>query len=71
MPSTTPICQVRVIGTTDHAAELLAYVAEQARRLLGPHITCRTQTRSARRTGQVRVYLTITRKEAIDDNDHG
>jgi hypothetical protein len=65
MPATrpAPLCQVRVIAPTRDAAALLAYLTEQARHLFGGTATYHTQTRSARRTGHVRVYLTITRKE--------
>jgi hypothetical protein len=58
-----PLCQIRVIAATDDATALLTRITEQARHLLGPDITCRTQTRSARRIGHVRAYVTISRKE--------
>jgi hypothetical protein len=69
MPPTTatvrpaPLCQVRVIAPADQATTLAGQLAEHARRLFGDQITCRTTIRYARRTGYVRVYLTITRKE--------
>jgi hypothetical protein len=58
-----PVLQVRVIARDEHAQALIADLAARAHALLGDGITCRTQTRSARRTGYVRVYLTATRKE--------
>jgi hypothetical protein len=56
----TPVLHIRVIGQHDQADELLARLTEHARALFGPHATYRTHTRSARRIGQVRAYLTIT-----------
>jgi hypothetical protein len=58
-----PLCQVRVIAPANQATTLAGQLAEHARRLFGEHITCRTAIRYARRTGYVRVYLTITGKE--------
>jgi hypothetical protein len=63
-PRPAPLCQVRVIATARDAAALLAHLTEQARRRFGSTATYHTQARSARRTGHVRVYLTITPKEA-------
>ncbi|MFY1675057.1 hypothetical protein ACN27G_34825 [Plantactinospora sp. WMMB334] len=60
----TPILQVRVIADPDHAQVLTTELAQRARQLLGPDVEYRTQTRSARRTGYVRVYLTATRQES-------
>jgi hypothetical protein len=58
-----PILQARVIAEPSHARILIAELADRARQLLGPDITYRAQTRTARRTGFVSVYLTATRKE--------
>jgi hypothetical protein len=49
-------------GTSGSGAWLLE-LTDRARQLLGPDVTYRAQTRTARRTGYVRVYLTATRKE--------
>ena len=59
-----PIAQIRVIAATHHAPALITDLAERARALIGPRATYRTQTRPAQRIGYVRVYLTVTRKEA-------
>lgn len=59
-----PLLQVRVIAAPDHAQALVAQLTQRARELLGPAVEIRTQTRSARRTGHVRLYLTATRKES-------
>jgi hypothetical protein len=71
MPTThpAPLCQVRVIGPIDHAGDLLAALAEHAQRLFGSDATYRTHTRSARRIGHVRAYLTVTGKEVENDHD--
>ena len=58
-----PILQVRVIAPPAHAQALTADLAATARQLLGPGITYRTHTRTARRTGYIRLYLTATRTE--------
>ena len=59
-----PLLQVRVTGATGYAQAILADLATRVRPLLGPDIRCTTTTRPARRVGHVRVYLTVTRKEA-------
>jgi hypothetical protein len=59
----TPILQARVVAEPSHAQVLIAELTDRARQLLGPDVTYRAQTRTARRTGYVRVYLTATRKE--------
>ncbi len=63
-----PLLQVRVIGATGYAQAILADLATRVRPLLGTDIRCTTTTRPARRVGHVRVYLTITRKEATDEH---
>jgi len=65
-----PLLQIRVIGATGYAQAILADLATRVRPLLGPDIRCTTATRAARRTGHVRAYLTVTRKEATDEH-HG
>ncbi len=59
----TPVAQIRVIATEQHARAILACAAYHARDVLGPGHTYRTATRPARRAGVVRAYLTVTRKE--------
>jgi hypothetical protein len=59
--------QIRVIGSDDQAQAVLTELHHRARALLGPGYTYRTHTRSARRIGHIRVYLTITRKERSTD----
>jgi hypothetical protein len=64
-PHHVPVLQVRAIGQPDHVQAVLDAATQAAERVLGPHITCRTQTRSAGRIGYVRAYLTVTRKENL------
>ena len=64
--SIAPLVQIRVIGPTGHATELLTRAAEQARRLYGLRATYRTQTRTARRAGYIRAYLTVTPERSED-----
>lgn len=67
-----PVAQIRVIATEQHARAILACAAYHTRDVLGPGHTYRTTTRPARRVGQVRAYLTVTRKEApVATDDHG
>lgn len=65
MPTTrtAPVFQVRVIAEPGHARTLMHHLTAGAKQLLGPDHEYRTQTRIARRSGYVRVYLTATRKE--------
>jgi hypothetical protein len=65
-----PLIQVRVIGHRDQADELLTYLADYVHGMFGTHANYRTQTRSARRIGHVRAYLTITRKERSAHDPH-
>ncbi|MEV7227270.1 hypothetical protein AB0M79_09645 [Polymorphospora sp. NPDC051019] len=60
----TPLLQVRVIARADDAQAVIADVVNRAHALLGPTAEYRVQTRSARRTGYTRVYLTVTAKES-------
>ena len=65
MPTTrtTPLLQIRVIGPADHAQVLTTDLVHRAEVLLGSGVQYRTHTRSARRIGYVRLYITATRKE--------
>jgi translation elongation factor EF-G len=64
-----PIMQVRVIGPDRYTHAVLADLTRRVETLLGgtPH-TCHTHTRTARRLGHVRVYLTITPRETTHDH---
>jgi hypothetical protein len=66
----SPVAQVRVIATEQHARAILACAAYHARDVLGPGHIFRTATRPARRAGHVRAYLTVTRKEEPGDTPH-
>jgi hypothetical protein len=65
-----PILQVRVIAEPGHAQVLITELTDRARQLFGPDVTYRAQTRTARRIGYVRVYLTATRKEETTIDHH-
>jgi precorrin-6x reductase len=65
-----PLLQVRVIGATGDAQAILAELVSRAKFICGSSYTYRTSTRPAGRAGHVRVYLTITRKEATIEQ-HG
>jgi hypothetical protein len=67
---TAPLCQIRVIGPADDVTTLIVQLAARTRLLFGSQASYRTHTRSARRAGYVRAYLTITGKEPPDDH-HG
>jgi hypothetical protein len=59
-----PILAVRLIGpaatVTAHTTALVAHLTAT----YGGRATCRTSTHHASHTGEIRVYLTITPKEA-------
>jgi hypothetical protein len=71
MPSTASLIQIRIIGPTDQANQMISNAAEHARRQFGTTATYRSQIRSAHRIGYVRAYLTVTRKETHDDSNDG
>jgi hypothetical protein len=58
-----PLLAVRLIGPTDvvavHKQHLLAHFAES----FGDHAICRASTHPASYANEIRVYLTVTRKE--------
>ena len=60
-----PLLTVRLIGPADvvaaHKAHLLAYLAET----LEGQATCRTSTRPASYTNEIRVYITVARREVM------
>ena len=62
-----PIFAVRLIGhtatVTAHTAALVAHLTAT----YGGRATCRTSTHHASHTGEIRVYLTLTPKEATPD----
>jgi hypothetical protein len=70
MPTTalrrTPILQIRVVGPVDQVHALLAHLDEHTVVTLGADTTRTVNTRTARRVGHLRGYLTITRKEAAN-----
>jgi hypothetical protein len=70
-PVRPPVLQVRLIGPRPLVDQLAATLATAARAALGPVTTYTMHTRTARRTGHVRLYLTATTKEEQhrDDRD--
>ena len=70
MPTTTPrgklILQIRVIGPVDQVHALLAHLDQHTAATVGTDTTRTVNTRTARRVGHLRGYLTITRKEAAN-----
>ena len=69
-PTRAPIAHIRVIAATGHAQALIADITAHARTVLGENATYRIHTRPARRTGHLRAYLTVTRKEDPDADRH-
>ena len=59
-----PLLAVRLIGPADavtaHKEHLLAHFADT----FGDHATCRTSTHPASHANELRVYLTVTAREA-------
>ena len=58
-----PLLAVRLIGRSDVAAAEKAYLIHHFNEVFGAEATCRVSTRAADRAGEIRVYLTVTRKE--------
>jgi hypothetical protein len=63
--SPAPTFQIRIIGPRDSADQLLHHLTQQVTPLFGPHVRYTSQVRTARRTGYVRAYFTVTPKEPI------
>lgn len=59
----TSILQIRVIGPVDQVHALLAHLEQHTTATLGTVTTRTIHTRTARRLGHVRGYLTITRNQ--------
>lgn len=66
-----PLLAVRLIGPTETVAIQKNYLTAFYSEFYGDQVAIRTSTRSARRTGFVRMYLTITSKETHGQNDTG
>lgn len=58
-----PLLAVRLIGPTEIVTRQKAYLSTYLPELLGEEVVCRTSTHPASHTGEIRVYLTITRRE--------
>jgi hypothetical protein len=58
-----PILAVRLIGpaaeVTAHTTALVAHLTAE----YGDRVTCRTSTHHASHAGEIRCYITVTRKE--------
>ncbi|MEU4623099.1 hypothetical protein AB0G04_24390 [Actinoplanes sp. NPDC023801] len=58
-----PLLAIRLIGPTDTVQVQQRYLTAYLDKLFGGQATVRSSTHSARRTGEIRVYVTVTRKE--------
>jgi hypothetical protein len=59
-----PLLAVRLIGPTAVVTAYKNHLINHFARELGQQATCRTSTHPAQHTNEIRVYLTIHRKEA-------
>ncbi|MFI7541085.1 hypothetical protein [Actinoplanes sp. NPDC049599] len=57
-----PILAVRLIGPADVVTAQRAALVAQLTTAYGDRATCRTSTHHASRTGEIRVYITVTAK---------
>lgn len=59
-----PILAVRLIGPIEVVTTQKAALVAQLTATYGARATCRTSTHPAQHAGEIRVYLTLTAKEA-------
>ena len=62
-----PVIAVRLIGPIAIVEAHATTLAAQLRADYGRRATCRTSTHPARHTGESRIYITVTPKEATPD----
>ena len=60
-----PILAVRLIGPAAAVETYGKAIAAQLGAQYGRRATCRISTHHARHTGEIRVYITVTRKEPV------
>jgi hypothetical protein len=60
---TRPLIAVRLIGPADVVASHKAHLIEHFAAIYGSRAICRTSTRAASYTNELRVYVTVTAKE--------
>ncbi|WP_328466726.1 hypothetical protein OHA21_47045 [Actinoplanes sp. NBC_00393] len=58
-----PLLAIRLIGPAETVTVQKRYLTAYYAKCYGDTAICRTSTHPASHTGEVRVYLTITRKE--------
>ncbi len=58
-----PILAVRLIGPADVVTAQRTALVAQLTATYGDRATCRTSTHHASRTGEIRVYITVVKKE--------
>jgi hypothetical protein len=63
MPAIRPIIAVRLIGPSDVVTAQKNHLAAYFAKLYQGKATCRISTHPARHCGEIRAYLTVTRKE--------
>jgi hypothetical protein len=59
-----PILAVRLIGPAEIVTAQKTYLTAYLAKSFGERATCRTSTHHAGHAGEIRVYLTVTAKEA-------
>jgi hypothetical protein len=68
-PRPRPLLSVRLIGPADIVTAQKSHLAGHLSTVFGVTAICRTSTHSASRMDEIRVYLTVSRKEV--PSDHG
>jgi hypothetical protein len=61
--SARPILAVRLIGPADVVTAQRVALVAQLTTTYGDRATCRTSTHHASHTGEIRVYITVVKKE--------
>jgi hypothetical protein len=68
--SNRPLLAVRLIGTADAVTAQKTHLLAHLTAWFGERVTVRSSTHPARYAGEIRVYLTVTRKETHGSTQH-
>jgi hypothetical protein len=65
MPRPRPLLSVRLIGPADVVTAQKTHLTDHLAAVFGETAVCRTSTRPASHASEIRVYLTVSRKEVL------
>ncbi|MBG0568087.1 hypothetical protein [Actinoplanes aureus] len=63
MPRPRPLLSVRLIGPADVVTAQKTHLAGHLAAVFGDTVVCRTSTHPASHANEIRVYLTVSRRE--------